>query len=64
MKEYCSDCLNLFPEEELQCCICTLSPFQKRTIVTKSGVKEIIDKKLYCKNCLTMHHEHIGETFI
>lgn len=62
-QEYCSDCLNVFPTEELQSCICSLGEWDK-TIVTKAGVKVIKDRGLFCKNCLGIHHKHIGETFI
>ena len=64
MKEYCTDCLNVFETSELESCICNLMGKQKRTIVTKSGVKVIEDRGLHCKDCLEMKHKHIGESFI
>lgn len=64
MKEYCTDCLNVFDIEELNSCICCLWVNQERTIITKSGVKVITDKCLHCKHCLEMKHKHEGESFI
>ncbi len=63
--KYCISCLNPFPEEELQDCICS-NYFGKGDfkIVTKTGIKIINQKYLYCKDCLKMKHSHEGEAFI
>lgn len=63
-REYCSDCENVFNIDELHSCICWVRGNSKKTIVTKSGVRQIDDAGLFCKNCLQMKHQHIGESFI
>ena len=65
MKEYCFDCLDVFELEALEYCICdSWASSDKKTIVTKYGVKNEEVKRKYCKNCLEIRHTHEGEMFI
>lgn len=62
---WCSTCLNVFPETELR--HCWIYPFESSdylTIVTRTGVKYIRDRKIHCKMCLETRHQHIGVAII
>ena len=64
--KYCINCKNVFKEEELQTCICDDcfgNKVKDLRIVTKNGVKYISQDALYCKTCLELYHQHIGEAF-
>jgi len=63
--DYCIDCENQFPREELEFCICDdFFGEHEFRIVTKSGVKYHKQFYLHCKNCLEFKHSHEGEAFI
>ena len=58
--EYCTNCNQVFPKEDLTPCEFMFSASNKR-IVTKTGIKEIKDSALECNGCKNFQHQNQGE---